>query len=305
MNTKIKRGESMGKKVIVGIIVCVLALSGIIGTIIAVEINNKHISDIVERDVIYEGIYVEKIHIGGLSKEDAIKYVQAEVKRYEDQKQLKILAQGKELHLLPYSYFENKFDYRSVIDKAYQVARNGDNKTRYKLIKKLETEPIVFTIEDHFEEQKFVDLMNTLKQAFDVEPQDACLERKDSVFVIRDEVIGKTIVLDKSIVNIKEALNNELDSVELEVVEIKPAVTKEVYKDVNALIGSYFTSFSSYQASRNENLSVASAFINGTILMPGEIFSTNETIGPVDAVNGYKDAPIILNGKIQPGIAIW
>lgn len=292
----------MIKKMSITIIISVVIIAGIIGTIIALALNKKHISDIVERDVIYDGIYIEKIHIGGLSKEEAIKHVQAEVKKLETQKQLKILAQGKELHLLPYSYFENEINYDALIEKAFQVARNGDIKTRYKQIKKLENEPIVFEIEDKYKEQKFIDLMSSLKPMFDIEPKDSYIERIDNVFVIHEEVIGKTIVLDESINNIKEAIKNELDSVELEVAETVPEVTKEVYEDIKDLIGNYYTEFSLSQPSRNENLRVASQFINGTVLFPGEVFSTNTTIGPVDATNGYKEAPIILNGKIQPGI---
>ena len=52
---------------------------------------------------------------------------------------------------------------------------------------------------------------------------------------------------------------------------------------------------------RNENLRVASNKVNGTLIHPGEIFSTNKTID-VSTENGYQAAPIIVNGKLQPGV---
>lgn len=284
------------------IIISLIVAASIIGVFVALEVNRKHMVSVVERNVIYEGIYIEEIHIGGLSKNDALNLLVAEVQKDEDQKQIKILADGKELHLLPYSYFENEIDYNSLINEAFQVGRNGLIKVRYKEIKKLKKEPKVISIDDKYKNEKFVSLMDNLKPKYEIQPQDAYLERIDNAFVIHDEVIGKTILVDESINAIKEALNKELDTVELVVSKKTPEVTKEVFKDIKDLMGSFFTEFSASQVARNENLRIASSMINGTIIMPNEVFSTNETIGPINTSNGYQEAPIILNGKIQPGI---
>lgn len=291
----------MNKKVIVYVIIGIL-ITAIVGTITALVINKKHMSKVVERNVIYEGIYIEKVHIGGLSKEEAIKQVQAEIKAFESQKQIKILAQGKELHLLPYSYFENNIDYQALIENAYKVARTGDIKKRYKEIKNLEKNPMVFSIKDQFNKGKISELIDSLKQQYDIAPHDASIERINNTFVISDEVVGKFIEVEESINKIELALINGMDFAELDIVETYPEITKDRYTEIKDLIGSYHTGFSSYQAARNENLRVASNLINKTILMPGQIFSTNEKIGPVTAENGYKEAPIIVDGKIQPGI---
>ncbi len=54
---------------------------------------------------------------------------------------------------------------------------------------------------------------------------------------------------------------------------------------------------------RNFNMARATSFINGIVLEPGEEFawySTNKTegiVGPANKENGYKKAPIILNGE--------
>ena len=48
---------------------------------------------------------------------------------------------------------------------------------------------------------------------------------------------------------------------------------------------------------RLNNVIVAAKAMNGTILMPGEVFSYNETLGPRTTANGYLPAPAYIGGK--------
>ena len=75
--------------------------------------------------------------------------------------------------------------------------------------------------------------------------------------------------------------------------EIKPEKTAE---ELNAeMFGEKLDSRSSYyvnNANRTENLRLACAAINGTIVNPGEVFSFNDTVGERTAEKGYKPATI-------------
>jgi vancomycin resistance protein YoaR len=53
---------------------------------------------------------------------------------------------------------------------------------------------------------------------------------------------------------------------------------------------------------RTENLVIAAAKIDKTVLLPGETFDFNEVVGPRTAVNGFKPAPVIAAGEITDGI---
>lgn len=53
---------------------------------------------------------------------------------------------------------------------------------------------------------------------------------------------------------------------------------------------------------RGENVARAARAFNGRILKPGEILSYNATVGPVDAANGWKEAYVIEDGQLVPGI---
>jgi vancomycin resistance protein YoaR len=42
--------------------------------------------------------------------------------------------------------------------------------------------------------------------------------------------------------------------------------------------------------------------LDGTLVRPGEIFSLNKTTGPREPENGFREAQIILNGELVPGV---
>jgi vancomycin resistance protein YoaR len=55
-------------------------------------------------------------------------------------------------------------------------------------------------------------------------------------------------------------------------------------------------------AARTFNLRLAASKLDGTVLLPGEVFDFNEVVGPRDEANGYKVAPVIAEGELVDGI---
>jgi len=55
-------------------------------------------------------------------------------------------------------------------------------------------------------------------------------------------------------------------------------------------------------AGRMTNIQLAIDAINGQVLLPDEEFSFNETVGERTAERGFKIAPILASGELQPGI---
>jgi len=87
---------------------------------------------------------------------------------------------------------------------------------------------------------------------------------------------------------------------------------KVVYPKVtNNMIGNdafpdELSKFTTYYDARNynrtTNLILAANKINGTVLMPGEVFSYNQVVGERTIAAGYKEAPIYVNGKVEDGL---
>ena len=67
------------------------------------------------------------------------------------------------------------------------------------------------------------------------------------------------------------------------------------------LLSNYSTRYSA-NANRTTNLILAAKKINGTVLMPGEIFSYNKVVGARTIAAGYREAPIYVSGKVVDGV---
>lgn len=63
-------------------------------------------------------------------------------------------------------------------------------------------------------------------------------------------------------------------------------------------LGSYSTNYSSSGASRSNNIALATSKINGTVLMPGETFSYNGTVGRRTKEAGFQEAGAYANGQV-------
>jgi len=86
-------------------------------------------------------------------------------------------------------------------------------------------------------------------------------------------------------------------TVEIPLHEAPKTLPDDELNKITDVISAYSTRFPSYQTSRNTNIRLASAKLNGQILMPGQQLSFNETVGRRTAKGGFRDAPVLKNGK--------
>ena len=66
-------------------------------------------------------------------------------------------------------------------------------------------------------------------------------------------------------------------------------------------LSNFSTEFKNSSKNRADNIALASKSINDEIVMPGEIFSYNEAVGPTTKNNGYKLGHIFIKGKKSKG----
>lgn len=71
---------------------------------------------------------------------------------------------------------------------------------------------------------------------------------------------------------------------------------------IKEVMAEYSTKFPAHQGSRNTNIRLASAKLNGQILMPGDQLSFNTCVGRRTVKDGYKVAPVLVNGRHDTGI---
>ena len=63
-------------------------------------------------------------------------------------------------------------------------------------------------------------------------------------------------------------------------------------------LASYTTRYDPSNKNRSNNISISADKINGTIIMPGEVFSYNQTVGERTIEAGYKEAGAYAGGKV-------
>ncbi|MCL2677951.1 MAG: VanW family protein, partial [Clostridiales bacterium] len=86
--------------------------------------------------------------------------------------------------------------------------------------------------------------------------------------------------------------------------EIEPAVSTEEAESwrIEGIIATFTTHYDASQTNRANNLELAAKTLDCTLVLPGEVFSFNETVGPRTTAAGYREAPIIRDKKLTPGI---
>ncbi len=111
-------------------------------------------------------------------------------------------------------------------------------------------------------------------------------------------VIGKKLDQAKLAESLKEplqTLNLANGAIPLEPEEIQPFITTEDISQIDTVLGEYTTYY--YPGNRGDNIWLAANSISDKIVKTGWEFSFNDTVGLRSYANGYKSAPVILNGK--------
>jgi vancomycin resistance protein YoaR len=78
-------------------------------------------------------------------------------------------------------------------------------------------------------------------------------------------------------------------------------VTLEHVETITSTIATFNTGMGASSRNRTHNVSLACKAIDGTVLLPRDVFSYNEVVGPRVPSAGYKEAPVIVRGQLQPG----
>jgi vancomycin resistance protein YoaR len=139
------------------------------------------------------------------------------------------------------------------------------------------------------------------------EPVDASFTMEDGTLKVVPHVVGKKI--DKSLLEkiLEEHNKTENTDRELPVTMEEPAVTTQtavsmLFRDELANVTTDFKTATTNEKNRAHNIGLAVSKFNGTILLPGEEFSFNDVVGSRSAANGYKEAHVFVNGRVEDGI---
>lgn len=201
----------------------------------------------------------------------------------------------------------------AVIEPGYYIEENKLIITRGKEGIKVDEDNLIEKIKvdlrDVHINQEYIEIpvINKIPEEIDIEKihteiykevQDAYYTKEP--FTIHPEVEG----VDFNVDDAKKLLEEDRDQYEIVLTITKPKVTtaqigSEAFPD---LLATYSTNYDASNVSRTTNLRLACQKINDKVILPGETFSYNKTLGERTYSAGYKDAKVYENGQVVDGI---
>ena len=148
-----------------------------------------------------------------------------------------------------------------------------------------------------------------LKEKIEGIYEDTYIEPIDSTLKINGENVSIIKEKDGKRIDEENLMNKIIEIITDDEVKNNNIVIKENYsivksktsssdlKGIDYKISSATTYFAGTGYNRGLNIKNAIDKINGTLLMPGDEFSYEEKVSPVELSNGYYMAPVIVNGK--------
>ena len=259
-----------------------------------------------ERSVILENIYINGIYVGGLTFEQALERLSEGHKPDVSGRQLIITATQANSDtrlVIGFDELDPGYDFTDGVIQALNYGTNEDDaalRARLRETPAQITYSPVYSYDDNLLALRVEEFMRTLER----EAKNATSERRDGAFHITEEVVGLAADIPATLALARELVASDTGgTVDAVFNEIQPSVTAEALRGAQTLLGTFTTRVSgALTLPRNINVINAARNMNDTVVAPGEVFSTNYHFGAMTYANGYRYAPIILQGQFVDGI---
>ena len=273
-------------------VLCLLALTLLFG----VQVQAA------EEQTIHTGIYAEEIDLSGKNAVEA----KAAIDFYVDElRPTEITLDVGSGHQVQVTAGDMGVSWANtdLVEEALRYGSKGNVIERYKILKDLEHEPYVFDIALDFDVESINTILAEKCAKYDQKAVNVTMSKAaDGQFVFQDGQEGRVLDVESSIDKVYDYLTSQWDgkpcTIALDVAVEQPKGSKEELAQLTDVLGSFTTSYSTSGSSRSANVENGCRLINGTVLYPGEEFSTYGTVSPFSTANGYYMAGSYLNGKV-------
>ena len=277
--------------ILLTVILAIFIVSGII--FFNIQMKNK---EMLNNPNIYNNIFIEKVNVSNMSKEDAKKALES-IKLNET---ITLTYKDKQ-----YNFSKEELGVslakEDALSIAYEIGRKGTEKERLQTIKSLEEQNQVISVDKNINEETAKAKVEEVAKDINLAPKNATLKKTDKGFEVLDGNNGIQVDVEQTYNNVLKALQSDENSiVEIITSEVKPQYTATELNKIQDKLGTFSTNYANKggnDINRITNMKIAAERINGTILYPGEVFSTNQKFGDTTKANGYKPAPTIIKGK--------
>ena len=254
-----------------------------------------------ESATVKTGVYAEDIDLSGMTIEEAGQAITDRIEELAEVELTLVAADGQEVKTTA-GELGIAWANPGLLEEAISLGTTGNVIQRYKVMKDLEHEKLVYDIALTFDLNAIDDLLEKEGTRFDREAVSASLSRVDGKFQIVEGQEGYQLDVETSIDIVYDFLTQKWQGEEaqigLHILVKEPGGSAKELAQVQDVLATFTTSYASSGVSRTANVDNGAKLINGTTLYPGEEFSTLEKITPFTTENGYYNAASYLNGKV-------
>ena len=259
-----------------------------------------------------EGVYVDGIHLGGMTREEAKTAVQKSAQLKCDEWNVALVTTAGE-----YVDEINSYDLGMTVhvdDALNEAWRQGHTGATYEERKAamdaLITTPYNTSTALPSGDTAAIDrILNEIADKMYVPAVDAQAQFDPSVnlaspfTIIQASVVGRYLDVQSIKAQVYDMVSRmESGTIVIEPTPLYPSVTEADIARQTTLIGSHYTKISTTStANRDQNIKRAAELINGTVIEPGRTFSFNDVVGPRTKKNGFELATVYSYGKEEEG----
>lgn len=252
---------------------------------------------------IANGIHSGKVDLSGLDQQTAAKKLTDDFSANSENGILNLTYQNK-VKTIKATDIDLRCDAQTTAQEAAQIG-NGNNffKDLFdKLICTYHGKNIPLTIT--YDQNKLAIILQQISKEINTAPVSAYIYPNGQAVTTVKGKIGKVVDKDNFSEIVAAAIEKQVypQTLSVPINETEPMITTNTLKSIDTILSIYTTHFTAGDINRNTNIALAAKNLSGTLVLPGTIFSFNETVGPRLAAVGYRNAPVIVSGKVVPGI---
>ena len=259
--------------------------------------------------VFYPNIYVNGIHLGGMTLDQAASVVTAQVSAQVADWTITLRAEDGRTWVITGKDLNMKYDVADQLDQLWAIGHTGSSQTRYEQVKALEDQPIYRHTTLSYDLSMVTQILVQIKSEVDRSPVSATRVPDESrwpPFSYTDDIPGVSL----DITGTNEVICGMVDRLESGTVLLSPSpvqapVTREQLEGQIVLLARFETPIAEagqYAEARRENIRIGTEKFDHLIIRSGESVSFNKVAGKrSDPKNGYQPALEIAYGEYVEG----
>lgn len=209
-----------------------------------------------------------------------------------------VLESEKMNYEIPLKSIRAAYDYCEAVKSAYAVGRSGVTIIRISEHLGNRAGRVDIPLRMIFDSRLLEEELKKINGHFAEKPENARIVVEDNTTKVIPGKEGFEIDLPEIMRRITGLTAGMEARIEIPVRSMAPEINDNQLTGLTDVLGECTTWFYTDSTGRGENIVRASELIDGTLVLPGEVFSYNEKISPVNEGNGYKKAYVIADEEL-------